>query len=364
MRLFVCGDVMTGRGIDQILPHPGDAKLHESYVHSAQGYVSLAEEVSGAIPRPAPFNYIWGDALAELDREAPDARLVNLETSVTARGRPEPKGINYRMNPANVGCLSAAKIDYCGLANNHVLDWGMDGLADTLATLTDAGIASAGAGTDEEAAARPAMLPGKDGRHLLVFAFACSSAGIPSRWAAGAYRPGVNFLPDLGRAATKTVIREIQKWRSPDDLVVVSIHWGANWGYEVPADHRRFAHRLIDEAGVDVIHGHSSHHPIGIEVHNGRPLLYGCGDFINDYEGIRSHEDYRPSLVLAYLLDIDDSSRRLQALRMLPFRMRRFRLNRASGEEAAWLAERLTRQCQPFGHGVVLGSDGVLELGA
>jgi poly-gamma-glutamate synthesis protein (capsule biosynthesis protein) len=100
--IFLCGDVMTGRGIDQILPHPGDPLLHEDYVRSALGYLELAETASGAIPRPVGFDYIWGDALDELARRRPAARIVNLETAVTARGRPEPKGVNYRMSPADL----------------------------------------------------------------------------------------------------------------------------------------------------------------------------------------------------------------------------------------------------------------------
>ena len=117
--LFLCGDVMTGRGIDQILPHAGDPRLFESYVRSAHDYVALAERGAGPIPRPVDFAYIWGDALGELARVAPDARVVNLETSVTRSEEAWPKGINYRMNPANVGCLAAAGIDVCVLANNQ-----------------------------------------------------------------------------------------------------------------------------------------------------------------------------------------------------------------------------------------------------
>ena len=162
---------MTGRGIDQILPHPAPPVLFESYMRSALGYVELAERSSGPIPRPVDDAYIWGDALPELARIRPDLRIINLETAVTLSGDAEPgKGIHYRMHPANVGCLSAAAIDCCVLANNHVLDWGYSGLSETVDTLRRAGIATAGAGCDAAAAAAPAVLlaPGK-GR-VLVFA--------------------------------------------------------------------------------------------------------------------------------------------------------------------------------------------------
>ena len=114
---------MTGRGIDQILPHPCDPVLYEDRLKSALGYVALAERAHGPIGRPVRFEYIWGGALEALSRRAPDARIINLETAITEDGPPEPKGINYRMNPANVPVLTAAGIHCCVLANNHVMDW-------------------------------------------------------------------------------------------------------------------------------------------------------------------------------------------------------------------------------------------------
>ena len=157
MRLFLCGDVMTGRGIDQILPRPSDPSLYEPYVRSALAYVDLAERASGAIPRAVPFDYVWGDALAEIERRKPDFRIINLETSITTDGTAEAKGINYRMHPENVGCIAAAGINCSVLANNHVADWGTGSLKDTLLALQEAGIATAGAGRDARSAARPAL---------------------------------------------------------------------------------------------------------------------------------------------------------------------------------------------------------------
>src|SRR4029077_1806953 len=79
IRLFLCGDGMTGRGIDQVLPHPNDPRLHEAYIGEARSYVELAERVNGAIPRPVEFDYIWGDALAELDRAGPLEERVEVQ---------------------------------------------------------------------------------------------------------------------------------------------------------------------------------------------------------------------------------------------------------------------------------------------
>jgi len=283
---MLAGDVMTGRGIDQILPHPVDPRLFEPYVTSAREYVALAGDANGPIPKPVDFSYIWGDALDELQRRGADVRIVNLETAVTEASEPLPKGINYRMSPRNAPCLQAAGIDCCTLANNHILDWGPAELFETLETLDALGIRHAGAGADLRSAEAPAILdvPGK-GR-VLVYAFAAPSSGVPHAWAATDDRPGVAFLAEPSSEDVRRIARRTRAERRPGDVVVASIHWGGNWGYQVPDRQRDFAHGLIDEAGVDIVHGHSSHHAKGIEVYQHRPILYGCGDFISDYEEI------------------------------------------------------------------------------
>lgn len=353
---------MTGRGVDQVLPHPSRPGIRESCMRSALGYVDLAERVHGAIPRPVGFAYVWGEALADLEGRAPDFRVVNLETSVTTSDEALPKGINYRMHPANVPCLRAAAVDCCVLANNHVLDWGRAGLEETLDVLRSAGIPTAGAGRDLEEAERPAALdrPGK-GR-LLVFGLGCPTSGVPLDWSAGEGRSGVSLLADLSGRGAREVAERVRRWRRPGDVVVVSVHWGGNWGHAIPPRQREFAHRLIDEGAADVVHGHSSHHPKGIEVHDGRLVLYGCGDFINDYEGISGYEEFRSDLVLAYFVTLDPSSGRLLGLEMTPFRSRRFRLERSARRDAEWMRSTLDRESGRLGSRVALGSDGTLQL--
>lgn len=353
---------MTGRGIDQILPYPADPALYEHYVKSALRYVALAEEANGAVGRPVAPDYIWGDALAVLDSERPDARIVNLETSVTTSDDWQPKGINYRMNPANVGCLNAAGIDCCVLANNHVLDWGHAGLRDTLETLRSAGIRTAGAGCDDAEAFRPATLDVAGKGRVLVYAFGTTDSGIPRGWAASDHSPGINLLPDLSPRRAARLAREIALARCPGDIVVVSIHWGSNWGYGVPAAHVAFAHRLIDEGGADIIHGHSSHHPKSVETYKGKPILYGCGDFLNDYEGIGGYEDYRSDLVLMYFATFDPADGTLCRFAMKPLQIRKLRLNRAAAEDVLWLYNVTNREARKFGGQVQRTEDDWLDL--
>ncbi len=361
--MFLCGDVMTGRGIDQVLPHPGDPRIHESYMKSARGYVELAERLNGPIPKPVDFSYVWGHALKELERVAPQVRIVNLETAVTkSDDHWAGKGIHYRMHPDNVECITSAEIDCCALANNHVLDWGYSGLTETVETLKKAGLKPAGAGRNGEEAALPALMEiGGEGR-VVVFSFGSETSGIPSSWAASGRRPGVNLLEDMSAKTVQRIAKQVREVKRPGDIVVASIHWGSNWGYEVPRRCTEFAHGLIDEAGVDVIHGHSSHHPKAIEVYKRRPILYGCGDFLNDYEGIGGHEAFRGDLALMYFVTSDPSTGELERLRMTALRIKRFTLTRASTQDTRWLTGVLDREGRKFGTGVRIDRENRLTL--
>lgn len=358
--LALTGDVMTGRGIDQILTHPSPPIIYESYVKSALGYVALAEDANGPIQRPAPFAYIWGEALDALRQRRPDVLIVNLETAVTRADRPAPKGINYRMNPDNVGVLTAAGIDCCVLANNHVLDWGEDGLLETLEVLARTGLKTVGAGRTAAEAAAPAIFPLPDKGRVLVYGLACASSGVPTDWAATASRPGVNFLDRPSPAAVQPIAARIRDDRRNGDIVVVSIHWGPNWGYRVDPGDRAFAHGLV-EAGVDLVHGHSSHHARPFEMYRDRPILYGCGDFINDYEGIEAHTAYRDDLPLMVVARFAPARRRLVDFDLIPFYIRNFRLSQAGPDDAAWLQGELDRECRRLGGEARLDADGTLR---
>jgi poly-gamma-glutamate synthesis protein (capsule biosynthesis protein) len=324
--------------------------------------VELAESAHGPIPRAVPFDYVWGEALAELERFRPDARIANLETSITVSDTPWPgKGIHYRMHPANVGCLAAAGFDCCVLANNHVLDWGATGLLETIAALKSAKIATAGAGENASAAAAPAGVAVPGIGRVLVFAFGAATSGIPPSWAALGDRPGIAYLDELSAETAKQAARRIASFRRPGDIVVVSVHWGDNWGYGVPADQREFAHALVDEGAADIVHGHSSHHAKAIEVYRGRPLIYGCGDFLNDYEGISGYEGYRGDLPMMYFATIVQGGG-LDALHIVPLHLERFRLTRATRSDAEWLAGTLSHEGQAFGTAARVAEDGRIEL--
>ena len=361
--LFLCGDVMTGRGIDQVLPHPSNPQIYESYLRDAKGYVELAERENGPIPKPVDFSYIWGDVLEELARVTPDVRIINLETAVTRSNDYWPgKGINYRMHPDNIPCITAANIHCSALANNHVLDWGYTGLEETLETLTKAGMKFAGAGHNREEAEAPVVMEIANKGRVVLFSFGSVTSGIPWEWSAKEHRPGVNLLQDFSHKTVRQIGAMAQQIKQPGDILVASIHWGGNWGYRIPKAQKAFAHQLIDEAGIDIIHGHSSHHPKGIEIYQQKPIIYGCGDFLNDYEGISGYEAYRGDLALMYFVTMDTSTGRIARFEMTPTRTKRFRINLASNEEAQWMRDTLGREHEKLGTRLELEPNNRLTL--
>jgi poly-gamma-glutamate capsule biosynthesis protein CapA/YwtB (metallophosphatase superfamily) len=360
--MFLCGDVMTGRGIDQVLPHPGNPVLYESYIRDAREYVQLAEMAHGAIPKPVNFDYIWGDALEQLERAETDVRIINLETSITSSEDYWPnKEVLYRMHPRNIGCITAARIDCCCLANNHLLDWGYQGLAETLQALDMAGVPRAGAGENAAAAGDAAALDVASKGRVLVFSLGSTSSGIPRKWRATGDQPGVNLLEDLSERTARRIASQMLSFKRPGDVTVASIHWGSNWGYSIPEEQINFAHRLIEE-GISIVHGHSSHHVKAIEVYRDRLILYGCGDFLTDYEGISGYEEFRGDLAMMCLARLHAQQNRLLGLRLVPLQARKFRLNRALTSDAAWLRNLLNRIGAPFGTQVELEQDNSLIL--
>ena len=360
---MLAGDVMTGRGVDQVLRHPGDPGLREDFVTDARTYVRLAEQANGPVPRPVPPTWPWGATLEVMDAAPEAVRLMNLETSVTRSEHRAPgKAVHYRMSPDNVAVLRVAGVDVWALANNHLLDHGVEGLLDTLDLLRTSGLPAAGAGANEAEAWSPAAVSAHaDGKRVVVASVAHSSSGVPRDWAAGPSRPGVALLPDLADSTADDLAARLREDGLPGDVRVVSVHWGSNWGHDVPPEQRRFAHRLVD-GGVHVVHGHSSHHPRPLEVYRGCLVLYGCGDLVNDYEGISGYEEFRADLRLLYLPRLEAGTGRLVSLRMVPFRARRLSLERAGAADVQWLARVLDDAGRLLGTRVRSDAEGELEL--
>jgi poly-gamma-glutamate synthesis protein (capsule biosynthesis protein) len=195
-----------------------------------------------------------------------------------------------------------------------------------------------------------------------MFAGGSVTSGIPASWAAGPSRPGVNLIRDYSRRTVRGIADDVFRVKRAGDIVIYSLHWGGNWGFDVSSREKSFAHALIDTAGVDVVHGHSSHHVRGIEVYRNKLILYGCGDLINDYEGIGGHRSFRGDLGLMYFPMIDPLKGILTDLCMVPVTMNRFRLTRVGEQDASWLRNTLNRLGKTLGTRVRLTGDGTLAL--
>jgi poly-gamma-glutamate synthesis protein (capsule biosynthesis protein) len=265
------------------------------------------------------------------------------------------------MHPLNAGCLTAAGIDCCCLANNHVMDWGYEGLEETLQTLDREGVAHPGAGRTAAEAESPAVLEAEEKGRVLVYSFGSTTSGIPRAWEATMDRPGVNLMEELSERSARRVAGQIHREKRPGDIIVASIHWGGNWGYEIFREQVDFAHLLVEE-GVTIVHGHSSHHIKSFEVYQDRLILYGCGDFLSDYEGITGYEMYRGDLTLMYLAQMDPRDGRLVGARLVPMQVRRFQLNRAAAADTRLLLLLLNRLGKPFATHVELAEDNSMNL--
>jgi poly-gamma-glutamate synthesis protein (capsule biosynthesis protein) len=205
---------------------------------------------------------------------AADARIGNLEGPITERSRllwPD-KRVIYRQAPAAAGALAEIGFDVVVLANNHALDYGVDGLVDTQRLLAARGIAAIGAGRDQADARRGLLLHFGDGLVLGVLAYVQLYAPYAAHgWYAGADQPG------CAAARPAEVAEDVRRLRGQADAVVVQFHFGHNYRPVIGAQ-RRLARAAID-AGADVVIGHHPHVVQPVEVYRGRPIFYSIGNF-------------------------------------------------------------------------------------
>jgi len=355
IKLFLAGDVMLGRLVDQIFPvHCVD---EEEHVH-AMNLIKHRNPALFKTIQEQGHKYVWGDVLPAI--LSSDIKMINLETSVTTSDTKWPrKAFNYRMHPANLEALKQAKIDFCSLANNHTLDFGYQGLVDTMKHVTDAGIQWSGVGMTLQDAMKPAIIE-RNGFRLVCYSF----SDHPEMWASTATKPGVNYL-DVGHYKKREDIEKIKAVmtsnRKENDVTSVSIHWGSNYAWIPPSSFVQFAHDLIDECGVDMIHGHSSHHIQGIEIYRGKPILYGCGDFIDDYA---VDPDYRNDLGMAYFLHYSQTDRKFTQIELMPTKIHLFgtRKLQPQTEEHFWVTSKMLQLCKRFGTKVEQGQNGTMVI--
>lgn len=248
MRIALVGDVMLGRLVNKMLKYNDPV-------------------------------YPWGNTLSIL--QSADLRICNLECVLSDIGAPwsaTPKVFFFRSDEKNIKTLQIANINIVSLANNHVLDYEYEALQRMLSILSEQGILYAGAGNDLSEASKAAFCQIGDQKVALV-AFTDNEPA----WAAQENKPGILYIPtDINDKRMKNFLLHIENLRKEADFLIVSAHWGSNWGYYPPEEHVSIGHAMID-AGADLIFGHSGHVCRGIEIYKNRPIIYSAGDFIDDY---------------------------------------------------------------------------------
>ena len=347
LKINFVGDVMLGRLIDQLFEtsvnEPSEAKIVRSFLKNN----SNLNQYGASAP--------WGSTLPLL--QSSNLNVINLETSVTTNSKKWPdKVFNYRMHPANTSTLKAACIDYASLANNHTLDFCEQGLRDTVETLSKEGIAFAGAGHARDEALKPAVLriprglPAEDQSTANVHVW--SASDHPGNWNKVGQFHLIDYTAQTRSRLKKVINGDVSAacGKTGPPLKVFSVHWGPNYSWSPDKEIQSLARFLIDECGIDVIHGHSSHHIQGVEKYKGKLIIYGCGDFVDDYALIPG---YRNDLSAIWRLSLSQSEGKLKMnkLEIFPSRIRQFQaeLLDASDPDHDWVRSKLREQSSHFG---------------
>lgn len=263
------------------------------------------------------YAHPWGNVLPLMQTH--DLNIINLETALTTSERRVPKVFNFKAEPDRVRCLTEARIDIATLANNHVLDFDVAGLTETINVLDEAGIQHTGAGANSEAAKQPVIV-NRNNVRIGVIGITDNEA----RWKAGPDKPGTNFVRTGDAGEVKNQIQQI---RNEVDLLILSIHWGPNMLEFPSSKFIHFAHNLIDN-GVDIFHGHSAHVFQGVEVYNGKLIMYDTGEFIDDYA-----VDYYLRNDYSFLFEVELYEKSLQKLILTPVYIHQMQVNRATGQD-------------------------------
>ena len=282
------------------------------------GDAMLGRGVDGQMARDPAFRPLGG--LAWILGGA-DLVAFNLETTITDRGSPWwGKTYRYRMDPKH---RSAAldqvpgAVRFASVANNHVLDFGVQGLQDTLGALDDAGFLHAGAGATAEAAWAPVIVETRGGVRvgLLALTDHCGCLNMSS-WVATAGQPGVAWA-DLSRGELEPVLAHVRALDAAVDVVVVALHWGPNWLPDGRSVWMEQTARALVDAGADVLFGTSSHHVLPVDLISGKHVFYGLGPLVDDY----GHDPaFRSDLGAVAKLHIDAEG--AQTVELVPVRIK------------------------------------------
>lgn len=251
------------------------------------------------------------------------------------------------MHPRNASALRPAKIDYASLANNHTLDFCNEGLFETMKTLKYEGVQFGGVGEDAQEACAPTVLSlsGEEGAEHDIEIF--SASDHPKEWSTV---PGFHLI-DYSQQ-TRDHLKQILTVPRPDHikLHIFSVHWGPNYSWQAADEVRSLAHYLIDECEVDIIHGRSSHHVQGAELYKGKLIIYGCGDFIDDYATIKEYRNDLSALWQETVQENEDGHLQLAWMRVFPTRIKRYQVQLLdkSDQDYKWACTCISKLSERF----------------
>ena len=201
---------------------------------------------------------------------AADLAFLNLECAVSTRGTPEKKTYTFRGDPSALAGAKRAGVDVFSLANNHVLDYGVDAFHDTLRHVREAGIKTTGAGRNLREAQAPAVFT-VGGRRV---AFLGISAIIPAgKWKATDSRPGIAYDTD------EQITAQVRAARRVADVVIPYFHWGIEYTYSPSAAQKRAARAAIRAGATMVIGGHT-HVLQPVETYEGRLVAWSMSNLV------------------------------------------------------------------------------------
>lgn len=296
------------------------------------GDVMIGRLVNEQIRR-TNYSYPWGNVLTMLKKT--DFNIINLETTLTTSEDRMSKVFNFKSDPEHAAVLTAARISAVTIANNHILDFGIRGMKETIAVLDKAGIPHTGAGNTIFEAVKPVILK-KNNLRIGMLGFTDNEPG----WAATENSPGINFMR-VGEI--EKIKNEVDKLRNDVDLLIVSLHWGPNMRKAPTAEFISFAHQLID-LGVDIIHGHSAHIFQGIEWYKEKLILYDCGNFVDDYRVDPILQNDHSFLFLCQV-----GKKEIRRLQLIPVLISDMQVNLAKGADYEWCIKRMQTLSAPFG---------------
>ncbi|WP_372635887.1 CapA family protein [Cohnella sp.] len=261
------------------LAEPADAEGGETVTLALVGDILPAARVL-ELMKINGYDYPFRESKALL--QAADIAAGNLEAPITVRGTPaEDKQYVFRGTVEALEAVKDAGFDFLSLANNHTLDYGWQGLSDTMDALDDAGLKHAGSGNDDKEAFEPSYIEVKG----MSVAFVSVTRVVPVvEWKADKNRPGVAeaYSPDRAAAAIKEAKKNA-------DLVVVMVHWGKERNDRPVAHQTDLAHRFVD-AGADLVIGSHPHVLQGFESYKGKWIAYSLGNFVFSTTSVRSSE--------------------------------------------------------------------------